>query len=317
MLRVIGLRSPHARVGRIVVFGRTLDKIRLHARGALPPEYVSNLGEGRPALFDGRCCRFLGVAYEALRQRVLEGGCDEEILLWAHAQGVRRSDEECVVWNRFITKLGWRDDRSEALSERAREFGLAPGAAQTFCELIDLDEGRAAGATRSWEEPPVRAVVLMGVSGCGKTTIGRGLAGALGWEFLEADELHSPASIAKMAAGVALTDSDRAPWLEAVRAAIESRNARGARVVAACSALRASYRRVLTPDPGCARYVHLAGGFELIRGRLAGRSGHYMGESLLRSQFDTLEAPVDALVLDSAAQPAAIIDRIREVLGLP
>jgi gluconokinase len=317
MPRVIGLRSPHARVGRIVAFGRMLDKIRLHARGELPPEYVANLGEARPALFDARCCRFLGVPYAAIRGRVLEGGCDEEALLWAHARREDRSDEECVIWNRFMTKIGWRDDRSDTLRERSAEYGVEPGRAQTFCELLDLDEGRPPGATRSWETQPISAVVVMGVSGCGKTTVGRGLAAALGWEFLEADELHSPASIAKMAAGVALTDPDRAPWLEAVRDGIASRAARGARVVVACSALRAAYRRVLTPDPGSARYAHLSGGYELIRGRLTARSGHYMGEALLRSQFDTLEAPADALVLDASGDAAVIIERIRKVLALP
>src|ERR1035438_3636265 len=79
MPRVIGLRSPHARVGRIVMFGRMLDKIRLRARGALPPEYHDNMGEHRPHVFDAVCCRFLGVDYAGLRARVLQGGCDEEI----------------------------------------------------------------------------------------------------------------------------------------------------------------------------------------------------------------------------------------------
>ncbi len=317
MPRVIGLRSPHARVGRIVVFGRMLDKIRLNAAGALPPDYQANLGATRTALFDGRCCRFLGVPYEALRARTLEGGCDEEILAWAESEGARHTDEECVVWNRFMTKLGWRDDRSDILRERAVEYGVAPGRAETFCELLDLDEGRAAGATRSWEAHPLSVIIAMGVSGCGKTTVGRGLADALGWDFIEADELHSAENVAKMSAGTALTDADRAPWLESVRERIASCTARGARVVVACSALRESYRRALTPDPAGARYVHLQGGFALIRARIGGRSGHFMKEDLLRSQFETLEEPTYALTLEAAEAPAVLVERIQRVFALP
>src|SRR5271169_4956828 len=110
MPSVPGLRSPHAKVGRIIVFGRMLDKIRLHAKGALPPEYHPNLGEAKPQGFDARCCRFLGVDYAGVRARALEGGCDEEILSWAHERGGPRGDEECAVWNRFIATCGWRDD---------------------------------------------------------------------------------------------------------------------------------------------------------------------------------------------------------------
>jgi gluconokinase len=157
----------------------------------------------------------------------------------------------------------------------------------------------------------------MGVSGCGKTTLGRMLSAKLGWEFLEGDALHPAANIEKMSAGVPLDDADRAPWLAAVRAGIEAAAARGASVVAACSALKASYRRVLAPDPGNTRFVHPHGDFELMRTRLAGRSGHYMKEGLLRSQFEALEAPAEALALD-AAQPADVLmARILEVLSLP
>jgi gluconokinase len=304
-------------VGRIVVFGRTLDKLRLHARGALPAEYAANLGEARPNLFDGRCCRFLGVRYEALRERALQGGCDEEILTWAHGRGVRRSDEECVVWNHYMVKLGWRDDRSDMLRQRAAEFGLASALPQTMFELLDADEGRPLGDTRGWESQPISTVVVMGVSGCGKTTVAGALSSALGWGLLEADTLHPPGNIAKMSAGVPLDDSDRAPWLASVRSAIEAAAGRGERTVAACSALRASYRQFLAPDPAGIRFVHLKGPFELIRSRLAARSGHYMGEGLLRSQFEALEDPVDALVLDASLEPGALVARTRETLGIP
>jgi carbohydrate kinase (thermoresistant glucokinase family) len=317
MARVIGLRSPHAKVGRIVLFGRVLDKIRLHERKTLPAEYRDNLGGSRPGLFDGRCCRFLGVAYDELRARTLEGGCDEEILSWAHARGTRRDDEECIAWNRYVTKMGWRDDRSEILQKRIAEHGYAPAHIETQFELVDVDEGRPPGATRSWESHPLSVVIVMGVSGCGKTTVARALAAALGWEFLEADELHPAANVAKLSAGTALTDSDRAPWIEAVRAAIVSRVARGAKVVAACSALKEAHRLVLAPDPADTRFVHLRGDFALISARLAGRSGHFMKETLLRSQFADLEEPADALTVDTALATDVVVQRIREVLALP
>jgi gluconokinase len=294
-----------------------IDKIRLNARGVLAPEYRANLGDAKPNVFDARCCRFLGVGYAELTERVLAGGCDEEVLAWAHARGAARTDEECVIWSSFMVKMGWRDSRSSALVERAGEYGLAGPAPVTFCELFDLDEGRPAGGTRSWEHQPISVLVVMGVSGCGKTTLGRMLSERLGWEFLEGDALHPASNIAKMSAGVPLDDADRAPWLAAVRAGIEAAAARGARVVAACSALKASYRRVLAPDPADTRFVHPHGDFELMRGRLAGRSGHYMKESLVRSQFEALEEPREALTLD-AAQPAdVLVGRILKVLSLP
>jgi carbohydrate kinase (thermoresistant glucokinase family) len=317
MPRVAGLRSPHAKVGRIVVFGRMLDKIRLDARGALPPEYQANLGETRPRLFDGRCCRFLGVAYVDLRERVLAGGCDEEILAWAHARGIPRSDEDCMIWNRFMTKIGWRDDLSDLLRQRIAESGLGQANPQTMCELFDLDEERPPGGTRSWEPHPLSAVVVMGVSGCGKTTVGKALAEALRWEFLEADDLHPAANIAKMAGGAPLDDCDRAPWLAAVRAAVESCARRGVKAVVACSALTLSYRLALAPDPANVRFAHLKGSRSLIEGRLRARSGHFMKEGLLGSQFAALEEPLDALTLDAAQAPDVLVKRILEVLGLP
>jgi carbohydrate kinase (thermoresistant glucokinase family) len=316
MPRVTGLRSPHAKVGRIVVFGRMLDKIRLHARGALPPDYQPNLGEARPVFLDARCCRFLGVPYWELAARALLGGCDEEVLSWAHGRGTDLNNEDCVIWNHFITKLGWRDDRSAVLRERAAEYGIAPGQAETSCELIDIDEGRPPGGTRAWEAPAVTAVIVMGVSGCGKTTVGRGLAASLGWEFRDADDLHSPSNIAKMSAGVPLDDSDRIPWLAAVRAEIDTQCAKGAKIVMACSALKEAYRVALAPDPGNRRFAYLRGDFELMKRRMEGRSGHFMKEPMLRSQFDTLEEPLDALALDAAQAPRVIETRIQQVLDL-
>src|SRR3954471_20419784 len=118
MPHVPGLRSCYALVGRLVYFGRMLDKIRLHAAGKLPTGYVENLGEPRPPLFDARCCRFLGVRYADLVEVVHRGASDEEVLAWAHANGTPRTDDECTVWNRFMMKIGWRDDRSPVLQQR-------------------------------------------------------------------------------------------------------------------------------------------------------------------------------------------------------
>src|SRR5208283_4327011 len=142
------------------------------------------------------------------------------------------------------------------------------------------------------------------------------LAEALGWEFRDSDALHPAPNVAKMSAGIPLNDSDREPWLAAIRADIESIAARGAKAVVGCSALKEAFRNALTPDPAPRRYVHLRGDFALMKGRLGGRSGHYMGVSLLQSQFDALEEPIDALALDAARAPSVLVDRIRNVFGL-
>ncbi len=152
MPTIPGLRSPYDQVGRLVYFGRMLDKIRLHAAGRLPAEYVANLGEPRPVVFDARCCRFLGVPYEDLKARVLAGGTDAEILAWAGTQGVARTDDECNIWSRFMMKLGWRDDRTVVLRERMAEAGLAAQPLETFFDFIELDEGRDPLGERRWEQ---------------------------------------------------------------------------------------------------------------------------------------------------------------------
>jgi len=144
------LRSPYEKVGLLVYFGRMLDKIRQHAEGKLPPEYVANLGDSRPRLFDARSCRFLGVTFADLQTRVIQGGTDEEILAWAQEKGIGRSDEDCETWSRFLMKIGWRDDRSQGLRERVRELGLEGKQIETFFDLIDTDEGRDPVATEPW-----------------------------------------------------------------------------------------------------------------------------------------------------------------------
>lgn len=194
-------------------------------------------------------------------------------------------------------------------------------------------------------------VVLMGVSGAGKTLVGQKLAAATGGEFFDADDFHPVTNLAKMRAGLPLDDADRLPWLRRLRALIEEREDRGngARsgadfesqspktgtteasasegcppattttplAVLACSALKASYREMLAPagDPRV-RFVYLTGSFELIAQRLRERRGHFMPESLLRSQFEALEPPAEALSVDIGQTPEAIVAQIRHALGI-
>ncbi len=158
-------------------------------------------------------------------------------------------------------------------------------------------------------------IILMGVSGAGKTTVGQALAQKLQWRFAEGDDLHSAANIAKMHAGIPLTDEDRAPWLQSLRQAITVWLAAGDNVVLACSALKASYRDLLRVSPDV-RFVYLHASFEVIAKRLAARKGHYMNPDLLRSQFDTLEEPKDILTVDACLSPADLVDEIRAALAI-
>ena len=151
MPHVPGLRSCYGKVGRFVYFGRMLDKIRLHAAGQLPAEYQANLGDAQFFVLDGRCCRFLGVRYADLRKRTLVGGTDEEVLAWVQANGTSRTDEECHVWNRFIVKLGWRDERSAVLPQRIRDAGLEGKPIETIIDHIEYDEGRDPVDSKAWD----------------------------------------------------------------------------------------------------------------------------------------------------------------------
>ena len=161
-------------------------------------------------------------------------------------------------------------------------------------------------------------LVVMGVSGAGKTRLGRALADALAWEFADADDYHPYANIAKMRSGAPLTDDDRAPWLASLRAEIERRLAPGGTpLVLACSALKQSYRRALQgADAERVRLVHLDGPPELIAARLAARSDHYMPPSLLPSQLAALEPPSDALRVDIALTTEEQVAVVRAALGL-
>lgn len=140
-MHVPGLRGPHEKVGGIVYFGRALDKIRLHAEGRLPPGY--NLGTEDWWFYDARCLRFLGVDYEALRERVLRGDSDEEVLHWCFQEGRKPNEEEIEIWNTFMAKRGWRDDASDGLEEVKREYGLAGRKdIATWFDLFDADESK-------------------------------------------------------------------------------------------------------------------------------------------------------------------------------
>lgn len=157
-------------------------------------------------------------------------------------------------------------------------------------------------------------ILIMGVAGSGKTTIGRLLASELGWTFLDADDVHPPANIAKMKAGQPLTDVDRAPWLAALRAKIDQYLAHRENAVVTCSALKERYRKVIIADPQRVKLVHLHGSPELLRSRLRERVGHFMSPAMLDSQLAALEPPSQALTLDIAESPEKLIDRIRQEL---
>ena len=158
-------------------------------------------------------------------------------------------------------------------------------------------------------------IVVMGVTGAGKTTVGSLLAEQLGWEFADADTFHPASNVEKMSHGIPLTDADRAPWLAAMRAAIENWMMKNKNAVLACSALKGSYRQdlVISPD---VRLVYLRGSYELIARRLHSRHGHFATEAILADQFANLEEPADAVVIDISEDPASMAAEIRAQLGI-
>ncbi|MSP05373.1 MAG: gluconokinase [Acetobacteraceae bacterium] len=160
-------------------------------------------------------------------------------------------------------------------------------------------------------------LVLMGVSGCGKTTVGKILAARLGWAFLEGDSLHPAVNIEKMATGMPLDDADRLPWLRAITARIDDWRRQGISGVVACSALKRSYRDILIGPRRDVRLIYLHGTYEEIDARLAERSGHFMPPTLLDSQFRALEKPTadeNPIIVPVFGSPDTIVTQIQEQL---
>ncbi|MCF2150611.1 gluconokinase [Desmonostoc muscorum LEGE 12446] len=159
-------------------------------------------------------------------------------------------------------------------------------------------------------------IIMMGVSGAGKTTIGKLLADSLNWEFSDADAFHSLENVEKMRCGIPLTEADRTPWLQDLQAAIKNWLQENKNMVLACSALKESYRQFLVVDSERIKLVYLKGSYELIQQRLQERHNHYMSEKLLNSQFNTLEEPSDTLYIDVIETPQVIVQDIRTALGI-
>jgi gluconokinase len=163
-------------------------------------------------------------------------------------------------------------------------------------------------------------ILMMGVSGAGKTTIGQLLASALGWNFVDADDYHPADNVEKIRNGTPLTDADRAPWLETLRTLIANWIAAGKNTVLACSALKQSYRQALQVGPEVEveiKIVYLKSTPEILRQRLRARRGHFMTERMLASQLAALEAPEDAVTVDADRPPAEVVTEIRARLTLP
>ena len=159
-------------------------------------------------------------------------------------------------------------------------------------------------------------IVLMGVAGSGKTTIGAQLAQELNWAFYDGDSFHPESNVAKMAQGIALTNEDRTGWLHRLRALIDDLVRTGMPAVITCSALKESYRQMLRADGDEAHFVYLRGTYQLIKERLERRRNHFMPAGLLASQFEALEEPDGVLTIDVSQQPDAIVRAIRRGLGV-
>lgn len=159
-------------------------------------------------------------------------------------------------------------------------------------------------------------MILMGVSGSGKTTVGTHLAEKLGWTFVDGDKFHPECNVEKMGRGEPLTDADRLPWLQSIHRFISKRLASNAPAIVACSALKASYRKLLLEDNDGAHLVYLRGDYDLIQERLKKREDHFFDPQLLDSQFDTLEAPTpdEAVIVDIDAPVETIVRRIQDTL---
>ncbi|MEG4507431.1 gluconokinase [Microcoleus sp. F6_B4] len=156
--------------------------------------------------------------------------------------------------------------------------------------------------------------IVMGVSGSGKTTVGKLLAQSLNWDFSDADDFHPSANIDKMSRGIPLEDADRLPWLLQLQAAIDRWLLENKNVVLACSALKASYREMLCRDQQRMKIVYLKGSFQLLATRLKNRENHYMKADLLLSQLEILEEPLDAMIVDASQPLELIVSQIKNHL---
>jgi ribose 5-phosphate isomerase A len=186
--------------------------------------------------------------------------------------------------------------------------------ADAFSADANRDALKRARAHRG--RPPI--LVIMGVSGVGKSAVAHELAARLGWPFEEGDALHPEANIAKMHAGIPLTNADRQPWLERVAAWIDDQRANKQPKIITCSALKRSYRQIVIGDRPEVRLIYLRGSRDLIAQRLAGRCGHFMPASLLQSQINTLEEPdpsEDPLIVDAEPPATQIAEEIIRLLG--
>jgi gluconokinase len=159
-----------------------------------------------------------------------------------------------------------------------------------------------------------RFVILMGVSGSGKTTIGKALASKLGWDFYDADDFHPPENITKMVRGIPLNDSDRAPWLASLHDLVESCLTQNRPGILACSALKEKYRQKLLEGNEGVRLIYLKGSYELLWSRMFARTDHYMKPEMLQSQFDALEEPADAIIIDISHSADEIVQEILQQL---
>ena len=158
-------------------------------------------------------------------------------------------------------------------------------------------------------------VIIMGAAGAGKTTVGRALAEALGWRFIDADDLHPPSNIARIRSGIALSDEDRAPWLARTHDAILRASREQADVVLACSALREDYRATLADGIADVRWMFLDADADLLAARLRNRPGHFAGPAIVNSQLETLERPRNALMLCADLPVNMLVEAIRAHLG--
>src|SRR6516165_9693054 len=208
------------------------------------------------------------------------------------------------------------------LEERIRhivgvvESGLFVGRADPVFVADAAGVHRLDSARAHRGSPPI--LVIMGVSGSGKSTVAEALSARLGWPFEEGDSLHPQSNLAKMHAGIPLTDADRLPWLKRVAAWIDDQRSKKQPGIITCSALKRTYRQIIIGDRPEARLVYLRGSRELIAEHLAGRHGHFMPPELLRSQIDTLEEPdpsEDPLTIDANASAAQVADAIIRLLG--